>query len=80
MKTYTFRVVVEPDEDRWFAHVPLLSEQGAATWGSTQEEALNNIREVLQMTLESMMEHGEQIPTEPGEVQVSIEPRVSVTV
>jgi len=24
MKTYTFRVVVEPDEDRWFACCPAL--------------------------------------------------------
>jgi predicted RNase H-like HicB family nuclease len=47
--TYTFRVVVEPDEDRWRAYCPALEEQGAATWGHTREEALQHIREVLEM-------------------------------
>ena len=59
MKTYIFKVLVEPDEDRWFAHCPVLEEKGAATWGYTQEEALKNIEEVVEMTVESMIEHGE---------------------
>jgi predicted RNase H-like HicB family nuclease len=80
MKTYVFRVVIEPDEDRWLARVPALEGQGAATWGSTQEEALKNIREVLEMTLESMVEHGEPVPEDlGGEIEVFTEPRVSVT-
>ena len=56
MKTYTFRVVVEPDEDRWFAYCPVLEDKGGATWGYTKEEALKNIREVVEMTVESMIE------------------------
>lgn len=47
MTTYTFRVVVEPDEDRWRAYCPSLEAQGAATWGHTREEALQHILEVL---------------------------------
>jgi predicted RNase H-like HicB family nuclease len=47
--TYTFKVVVEPDEDRWRAYCPALEEQGAATWGYTREEALQHVREVLEM-------------------------------
>ena len=69
MKTYVFRVVVEPDEDRWIAYCPLLEEKGGATWGHTEDEALANIREVVQMTVESMVEHGEPVPessSEPG--------------
>ena len=27
--TYTFRIVVEPDEDRWRAYAPALEAQGA---------------------------------------------------
>jgi len=81
MKTYTFRVVVEPDEDRWFAYCPVLEDKGGATWGYTKEEALKNIREVVEMTIESMIEHGESIPEEPeAEVKVSSEPLVAVTV
>ena len=55
MKTYVFRVVVEPDEDRWIAYRPLLEENGGATWGHTQGEALTSITEVVQMTVQSMV-------------------------
>ena len=77
MKTYTFRVVVEPDEDRWFACCPALEGLGAATWGYTREEALKNINEVLQMVVAELIEDGEPIP---GDVQISEEPLVSVIV
>ena len=81
MKTYVFRVVIEPDEDRWVAYCPVLEEKGGATWGYTKEEALKNIREVLEMTIESMVEHGERVPEEPeGEVQIYSESKVAVTI
>ena len=80
VKTYVFRIVVEPDDDRWVAYSPVLKDRGGAAWGHTREEALENIRQVLKMTLESMAEHGEMIPEEPGaDVQVFAEPRVAVT-
>ena len=62
MKTYTFQVVIEPDEDRWRAYSPELEEYGGATWGYTREEAEKNIREVLAMTLETMLEYNLAIP------------------
>ena len=81
MKTYNFRVIVEPDEDRWFAYSPGLEHRGAATWGYTKEEARANIRVVLKMTLESMIEHGEHIPEEPIPDSETIgEPRVTITI
>ena len=81
VKSYVFRVVVEPDEDRWIAYSPLLQDRGAATWGYTSEEALDGIREVLRMTVASMLEHGEDIPEEPStDVRVFTEPQVAVTV
>jgi predicted RNA binding protein YcfA (HicA-like mRNA interferase family) len=58
MKTYTFRVVVEPDEDRWFAYCPALRDYGAATWGYTREEALQHINEVVQMVISELREDG----------------------
>ena len=63
-KTYKFQVVVEPDEECWIACCPTLVEQGAATWGRTYEEAYINIHQVLRMTLEGMISHGESIPVE----------------
>ena len=34
-KTYQFQMVIEPDEDSWFACCPTLEGQGAATCGKT---------------------------------------------
>ncbi|MEK7855366.1 MAG: type II toxin-antitoxin system HicB family antitoxin, partial [Acidobacteriota bacterium] len=42
--TYNFKVIVEPDGDRWHAYCPALVSAGAATWGYTREEALRNIQ------------------------------------
>lgn len=68
MKTYVFRVVVEPDEDRWHAYYPVLEKYGAATWGYTQEQALNNIREVVEMVVEELREEKQPIPDGPESV------------
>jgi predicted RNase H-like HicB family nuclease len=86
MKTYSFKVVVEPDEDAdgnpaWHAYCPALVSMGAATSGQTRDEALKNIGEVVQLVVESMIEHGEQLPEESAEeLLVTVEPRVTVNV
>ena len=87
MKTYIFRIVLEQDEDfdgnpnGWHVYCPALVERGGSTWGKTKEEAVANIREVLEMTVESMLEHGEPIPTEPeADIQIFEGSRVAVTV
>jgi predicted RNase H-like HicB family nuclease len=77
MTTYTLKVVVEPDEDRWRAYCPALEDQGAATWGYTQEEALQHIREVMEMIVAELVEEGKPLP---GNVVVSDEPLVAVTI
>ncbi len=64
MQSYTFKVIIEPDGDKWRAYCPILEDKGASTWGETWEEAFNNIKEVLAMTLASMKQHGEKIPIE----------------
>jgi predicted RNase H-like HicB family nuclease len=76
MTTYIFKVVVEPDEDRWSAYCPALYKEGAATWGNTEEEALQHIHEVVQMIVQELLEDGVPIPED---VMVSKEPLVSVT-
>lgn len=62
MKTFVFRVVVEPDENRFYAEVPAL--KGCHSWGYTYEEALKNIKEAAQLWIEVMEEEGETIPKE----------------
>ena len=77
MKTYVFRVVVEPDEDRWVAYCPALDKYAATTWGYTKEEALKHIQEVVEMVVQELVEEKEPIPEE---VVVSTEPKVAVTI
>ena len=61
MKTYVFQVELEPDEEGWRAFYPPLEKIGASTWGYTQEEALKNIQEVLEMLLEGLEERGQSL-------------------
>jgi predicted RNase H-like HicB family nuclease len=77
LTTYTFKIAIEPDEDRWRAYSPTLEHLGAATWGYTREEALRHIREVLELVVAELVEDGEPVPVD---AQASEEPLVSVTV
>ena len=81
MKTYTFKVIVEPDADRWHAYCPALKEYGAATWGNTHEEAYKHIQEVVQIIIDELREDGITIPAGPKEdVEVFSDERIAVTV
>ena len=61
VKTYVFRVVVEPDEDKWAAHCPALLKHAATSWGDTKEEALKNIQEVIEMIVQEISEDTEPV-------------------
>ena len=65
VKSYTFKVVVEPDfyEDgtpAYHASIPDLP--GCFSWGYTVEEALENLEATAKMWLEIKLERGEPIP------------------
>lgn len=77
MKSYIFPIVLEESEGTWSVSVPGLEHKGAATWGRTQDEALRNIQEVMQMVIEEMLEDREPLP---DVVQVSDHPSVAVNV
>ncbi len=76
--SYTFRVVLEPDEDVWAAYCPALVNRGVSTWGRTPQEALRNLQEVLEMVLESLRDHGEPLP-EADAVHISSEPLITAS-
>ncbi len=42
--------------------VPLLP--GCVTWGDTLDEAIGNAKEAIELYLESLTAHGEEIPSE----------------
>ena len=88
MRTYTFEVVLEkdkwpdePDEKAvWRAYIPALEHRGAASWGYTQKEALENLQNAVDLLVEHLLERGEVLPFELSpQVQVSDVPLIAVT-
>jgi len=62
MKYYSFQIVIErePEDEGYFAYSPTLP--GCFSNGKTIEEAKRNIREAIQLHLESVREHQKEIP------------------
>ena len=56
MNTYRFSVVVEKDQDGYFAFCSEL--QGRYTQGETYEEALENIKDAIRLHVEDRLETG----------------------
>ena len=78
--TYTLAVVVEPAEEAWHAYCPTLLDYGAATWCTTREEALEQIRAVVTMLVERMAEEKMPVLAEPADLTPTPTERVVVTV
>ena len=53
MTAYRFSVVIEEDEDGFFARCPEL--QGCYTQGGTYDEALRNIRDAIRLHIEDRL-------------------------
>jgi predicted RNase H-like HicB family nuclease len=85
MKSYVFKVVIEqdkwpdePDEKAiWRASVPALP--SAHAWGDTQQQALENLRNAVELIIEDLRERQEEIPMAAVE-RVSDEPLLTVNV
>lgn len=76
MKSYTFTVLFEPSEEGGYtATVPALP--GCISEGKDLDEAKQNIKEAIELHLESMLEDGETIPDE-GVVEV-IKDKVTIS-
>lgn len=56
---YRFTVIVEKDQDGYFAYCPQL--QGCYTQGDTYEEVIENIRDAIRLHIEDRIESGEPI-------------------
>ena len=55
-----YTVVIEKSPDNYAAYVPDLP--GCVATGRTREETLSEIREAIELHLESLCEHGEPAP------------------
>ena len=66
-----FRVIIEQDEDGIFvAQVPTLP--GCISQGESRREAINNVREAIQLYLESLEAHDDAIPPTIDEEYVEV--------
>ncbi len=57
------KVIVEPDEDGFYAHAPALP--GLHIDGATKDEALERIREGIVVYLETLQNNGKPLPVGP---------------
>ena len=71
MKTYRFSVVIEKDEDGFYAYCPEL--QGCYTQGETYEEALANIQDAIRLHVEDRLSNKEAIPSPAAVTLTSLE-------
>jgi predicted RNase H-like HicB family nuclease len=67
--TMRFLVTLEPDEDGWIV-VDCPALPGCVSQGRTHEEALRNIGEAIQLSLETRRANGLPIGFEVAEVEV----------
>ncbi|MFA7204672.1 MAG: type II toxin-antitoxin system HicB family antitoxin [Candidatus Caldatribacteriota bacterium] len=65
MQKLTYRILLRKEpEGGYTVLVPALP--GCITYGKTIEEAIKMAKEAIELYLESMIENGEDIPTEEG--------------
>jgi predicted RNase H-like HicB family nuclease len=79
-RTYILAVVVEPVEGAWHAYCPTLLDCGAATWGTSREEALGHVRDMVTMVLEHMTEQEVSVLAVPADLAPAPAGQVVVTV
>ena len=62
--TYTYRIILEPDEGGFHASVPALP--GCHTWGKTIADVRVMVRDAIDAYLRSLIADGERVPTDSG--------------
>ncbi|MCJ7832760.1 MAG: type II toxin-antitoxin system HicB family antitoxin [Deltaproteobacteria bacterium] len=78
MKTYILKVSLTHEEDgRWSAVVADLP--GCSSWGYTQQEALDNIKDAAEIYVEDMIDSGKEFPTPSDKIAILDEPAIAVS-
>jgi predicted RNase H-like HicB family nuclease len=71
MKVLSYRILLRKEpEGGYTVIVPSLP--GCVTYGETIEEAIEMAREAIELYLESLKEHGEDIPTEESTLEYTL--------
>jgi antitoxin HicB len=63
MNALSYRVLLRKESEGGFT-VTVPSLPGCVTFGETLEESMNMAREAIELYIESLQAHGEEVPTE----------------
>ncbi|MGO9386896.1 MAG: type II toxin-antitoxin system HicB family antitoxin [Methanobacterium sp.] len=63
MKSLTYRILLKKEPEGGYT-VIIPSLPGCVTYGDSIEEAIEMAKEAIELYIESLKEHGEEIPTE----------------
>ena len=58
----TYRIIIEPDVKGYHGYVPAL--RGCHTWGKTIVATKAHLREAIELYVESLLAHDEEVPEE----------------
>lgn len=71
MSVLSYRVLLRKEpEGGYTVMVPSLP--GCVTYGDTIEEAMDMAKEAIDLYIESLREHGEEIPTDKGTLEYTL--------
>ncbi len=71
MKTINYRILLRKElEGGYTVLVPSLP--GCITFGETVEQAIEMAKESIELYIESLREHGEEVPTEEGTLEYTL--------
>lgn len=71
MLLYHVRLRWEPEDEVYTAWAPSLP--GCVTFGKTIEEALEMVRYAIEIYVETLISHGEEVPTDESVIERTIE-------
>lgn len=84
MRSFALKVVIEEDQfedGRQAFHASCPALPGCRTWGYTYEEALTNIREAIELCVDTLLEDGKELPLDLSKGVVEVpSPAVVVNV
>jgi antitoxin HicB len=71
MEALSYRVLLRKEpEGGYTVMVPSLP--GCVTYGDTVEEAIEMAKEAIELYIESLKEHGEEVPSEEGTLEYTL--------
>ncbi|MCO4294345.1 type II toxin-antitoxin system HicB family antitoxin [Solitalea sp. MAHUQ-68] len=71
MKSLTYRILLNKEQEGGYT-VTAPTLQGCISYGETIDEAIENIKEAIELYIEALKESGETIPTEENTLEYSL--------